>query len=66
MKICERDVYHMFCDKQFSFEDIAFSNFTAFINTSYENINLSWITNFRIDHLTFEFVGQHMWASSLD
>jgi hypothetical protein len=26
-KICEGDVYHMFCDKQFSFEDNVFNNF---------------------------------------
>jgi len=68
MKICEGDVYHMFCDKQFSFEDNVFNNFIAFINIGYESISLCWITNLntKIDHLAFEFVGQFMWATSLD
>jgi hypothetical protein len=58
----------MFCDNQFSFEDNVFNNFTTLFNTGYESISLCWIINLntRIDHLVFEFVGQHMWATSLD
>jgi hypothetical protein len=68
VKICERDVYHMFCDKKFSFDDNVFNNFTALINISYESISLCWITNLntKINRLAFEFVGLHMWATSLD
>jgi hypothetical protein len=68
VKICEGDVYHMFYDKKFFVEDNVFNNFTTLINTSHESINFYCITNLnaRTDHLAFEFVGQHMWATSLD
>jgi hypothetical protein len=38
------------------------------INTTLDNIHLRWITNMNIDidHLAFEFVGQHIWATSID
>ncbi len=67
VKICEMDVYHMFCDRQSSFESNVFNNFTTFINIIHQNINLYWITNLNIgiDHLACEFVGT-MWATSLD
>ncbi len=63
VKICERDVYRMFYDSQFSFEGDVFINFKAFINTTHDNINLCWITNLNtsIDHLAFEFVDNTSW-----
>jgi hypothetical protein len=59
VKICERDVCHVFYDKQSSFEGNVFNNFTILINTTNENINFHWITYLStgIDHLIFEFVG---------
>jgi hypothetical protein len=68
MKIYERGVYHLLYDYQSSFEGNVLNNFTALINSVHESINFHWITNLntRIDHLAFEFTGQHMWATSLD
>jgi hypothetical protein len=68
MKIYERDVYHMFCDSQSSFEGDVLINFKALINIAHDNINLCWILDLNtcIDHLAFEFVGQHIWATSTD
>jgi len=66
MKIYEGDVYCMFCDSQFSFEGDVFINFKALINIAHDNINLRWIIDLNtcIDHLVFEFVSQHIWATS--
>jgi hypothetical protein len=45
-----------------------FNDFIALTNTIHESINLHWITNLniQIDHLAYEFVGHHMWATSSD
>jgi hypothetical protein len=40
MKICEGDVYCMFCDSQSSFEGDVFTNFKALINIAHDNISL--------------------------
>ncbi len=66
--IREGDVCCMFYDKQSSFEGNVFNNFTILINIIHENSNFHWIKdlNTTIDHLAFEFVGQHMWATSLN
>ncbi len=68
VKIYERDVYRMYCDIHSSFQGDMFMNFQALIDCAHENINLCWITDLdiRIDHLAFEFVGQHIWATFLD
>jgi hypothetical protein len=68
MKIYEGDVYRMFFDSQSSFEGDMFINFKAFVNIALDNISLCWIINLNtcIDHLAFEFVGQHIWATSID
>ncbi len=65
MKIYEGDAYCMFYKSQFSFEGEVFNNLKALINSAHENINLHWITNLNmcIDHMGFEFVGQHIWAT---
>jgi len=39
IKICERDVYHMYCDNQTSFEGDAFIDLTSLINFIHENIS---------------------------
>jgi hypothetical protein len=64
-KIYEKDVYYMFYNSQLSVEGDVFINFKALINSTHDNINLHWITNLNmcIDHLGFEFVGQHIWAT---
>ncbi len=56
----------MFYDSKSSFEGDVFTNFKALINTTNDNINLCQITNLNIgiDHMTFEFVGQNIWATS--
>ncbi len=66
IKICDEDVYHMFYDSQSSFKGDVFTNFKALINITHDNINLCRIIdlNTDIDHLAFEFVGQHIWATS--
>jgi hypothetical protein len=58
----------MFYDRQSSFEGNVFNYFTTSINSAHKNISLCWITdlNTRIDHLAFEFGGQHMWETSLN
>jgi hypothetical protein len=38
VKICERDIYQMYCDNQSYFEGDVFGNFRAFINSTHENI----------------------------
>jgi hypothetical protein len=68
IKVGEGDVYRLFYDRQSSFEGNVFNYFITLINSVHKNINLCWITdmNTKIDHLAFEFDGQHMWATSLD
>jgi hypothetical protein len=55
----------MYCDNQSYFQGDVFRNFHALINFAHESINLRWITNpnTRTNHLAFEFVGQHVWAT---
>jgi hypothetical protein len=55
----------MYCDNQSYFQGDVFQNFHALINSTHESINLRWITNLNtgINHLAFEFVGQHVWAT---
>ncbi len=59
VKICERDVYHMFYDMWSFFESNVFNNFIALINIAHENINLHWITNLNIiiDHWLLNLLG---------
>ncbi len=59
MKICERDVYHMFYDMWSSFESNVFNNFIVLINIAHENINLHWIIdlNIGIDHWLLSLLG---------
>jgi hypothetical protein len=47
---------------------IKFMNFQTLINCTHDNINICWIINLnsRTNHLAFEFVGQHIWATFLD
>jgi len=68
MKICERDVYQINCHNQSYFQNDVFENFHALINSTHENISLQWIINLniKIDHLAFEFVGHHVWATYVD
>jgi len=68
VKICEGDVYKMYCDNQFYFQGDIFRNFHALINFAHESISLQWITNLNkgIDHLAFKFVKQHVWATYVD
>ncbi len=68
MKICERDVYQMHCDNQSYFEGDVFRNFHALINFAHENMNLHMdhIFKFGTNHLAFEFVKQHVWATYVD
>jgi hypothetical protein len=58
----------MYCENQIYFQGHMFQNFHALINSTHESINLQWITdlNKRTDHLTFEFVRQHVWATFVD
>jgi hypothetical protein len=65
-KVGEGDVYHMFYYRESSFEGNVFNYFTTLINSVHKSINLCWITNMNseIDHLAFEFNGQHMWPTS--
>jgi hypothetical protein len=58
----------MFYDYHSSFENNVLNNFIVLINSVHESINLHWITNLntRINYLTFEFIRQHMSATSLD
>jgi hypothetical protein len=55
----------MYCKNRSYFQGDVFRIFHALINSAHENISLQWITNLniRINHLTFEFVGQHVWAT---
>jgi hypothetical protein len=45
IKICERDLYWMYCDIHSSFQGDVIKNFQALINCAHENINLHWITD---------------------
>ncbi len=56
----------MFCYSQSSFEGDVFTNFKDLINTAHDSISLHWIIDLNtcIDHLTFEFASQHIWATS--
>jgi len=49
VKICERDVYHMFCDRQSFFEGNVFNDFTTLRNIAHENISFYWITNLKLE-----------------
>jgi hypothetical protein len=42
-----------------------FTNFKALINIAHDSISLRWIIdlNTNINHLAFEFVSQHIWAT---
>jgi hypothetical protein len=59
VKICEGDVYHMFCDHQSFFESNVFNNFIALINIVHENMSFYWIINLKIgiDHLALNLFG---------
>jgi hypothetical protein len=59
VKICERDVYYMFCDQQSFFECNVFNNFNTLINIARENISFYWIINLDIgiDHLALNLLG---------
>jgi hypothetical protein len=58
----------MYYDNQYYFQGDEFRNFHVFINFAHENISIQWIIdlNKRIDHLAFEFVKQHVWATYVD
>jgi hypothetical protein len=58
----------MYYDIHSSFQGDVFMNFQYLINFVHENINLYWITNLntKTNHLAFEFVGQHIWATFLN
>jgi hypothetical protein len=68
VKICEGDIYWMYRDIHSSFQGDVFMNFQALINCVHESINFHWITYLNIgpNHLAFEFVGQHIWATFVD
>jgi hypothetical protein len=68
IKVGEGDVYCIFYDMQSSFEGNVLNYFTTLINNVHKSINLCWNIdmNTKIDHLAFEFDGQHMWAISLN
>jgi hypothetical protein len=68
VKICEGDIYWMYCDIHSSFQGNVFMNFQALINCVHESINFHWITylNIKPYHLAFEFVGEHIWATFVD
>jgi hypothetical protein len=53
IKICERDVYQMYCNIHSSFQGDVFMNFQTLINCVHENINYSLNThmNIGIDNL---------------
>jgi hypothetical protein len=58
----------MYYDIHSSFQGDVFMNFQTLINCTHDNINICWIINLnsRTNHLAFEFVGQHIWATFLD
>lgn len=53
IKICEKDVYQMYCDIHSSFQGDVFMNFQTLINCVHESINCCWITHMNaiIDNL---------------
>jgi hypothetical protein len=57
IKICERIMHDMYCDRQCCFQCDMFTSFLALVNSINENNYPCWITNLniRIDHLAFEF-----------
>jgi hypothetical protein len=62
IKICEGDVYQMYCEIHSSFQGDVFINFQALINCVHQSINPYWIINLNTitNYLVFEFVGQHI------
>ncbi len=65
IKICEGDVYQMYCEIHSSFQGDVFINFQALINCVHQRINFYWIINLNTitNYLAFEFVGQHIWVT---
>ncbi len=59
IKICEGDLYYMYCDNEYYFQDDLFISFLVAINFVQENINIQWVKylNIKVDHLTFDLLG---------
>ncbi len=65
IKICEGDVYRMYCDIHSFFQGDVFMDFQTLIDYAHESINFHYIIdlNTSTDHLAFEFASQHIWAT---
>ncbi len=68
VSICKVDLYQMYFDYAFRFKGDAFKHFNQLVDCTHETICMKWITylNTKLDHLAFEFGGQHIWAKYKD
>jgi hypothetical protein len=59
IKLCQGDVYNMYCDKTSKFTVDSFWAFKSLLELKHENIHMHWIVDVRfgIPHLVFELNG---------
>jgi len=64
IKVCQGDVYNMYCDQTSKFIVDNFWVFKSLLELKRENINMRWIVDakFGIPHLAFQLNGQQVWA----
>jgi hypothetical protein len=64
IKVCQSDIYMMYCDQTFKFLTYNFWAFKSLSEFKHENIQMQWVLdlNSRIQHLALEANGQHIWA----
>ncbi len=67
VKVCQGQMYTLYCDNNSSFQGDKFQSFHGLIQFDHQQIHMKWVTNYDLDfiqHLTFVLNGERIWAHS--